>query len=207
MFNNLTEKLTETVRDLSGRGRLTEKNMKSSLDEIHKALLDADVALPVVKKFIMNVKQKALGQKVLKSLSPGQALVQLVKKELTLLMGLANESLDLKAVPPVVVLMAGLQGSGKTTTTAKLGRYLKVRENKKVMVVSTDIYRPAAIEQLKILAEANSLSFCPSSSTDKPVDIAKRAVDAAKQQGVDVLLVDTAGRLHIDRIRDKKKRS
>lgn len=198
MFISLTERLSETVRDLSGRGRLTEKNMKSALDEVNRALLDADVALPVVRKFIMNVKQKALGQKVLKSLSPGQELVKLVKKELTLLMGQANETLDLKSVPPVVVLMAGLQGSGKTTTTIKLAKYLKARENKKVMVVSTDIYRPAAIEQLKTLAEANSTYFHPSESSDKPLNIAKSALNAAKQQGMDVLIIDTAGRLHID---------
>ncbi|MBP9721642.1 MAG: signal recognition particle protein [Gammaproteobacteria bacterium] len=198
MFTSLTDRLSETVRDLSGRGRLTEKNMKSALDEVNRALLDADVALPVAKKFIMNVKQKAIGQKVLKSLSPGQELVKLVKKELTLLMGQANETLDLKSVPPVVVLMAGLQGSGKTTTTAKLGKFLKVRENKKVMVVSADVYRPAAIEQLEALAEANELNFYPSTTNDKPSEIAKSAYNAAKQQGMDVLIVDTAGRLHID---------
>lgn len=198
MFSSLTDRLSQTVRDLSGRGRLTEKNMKSALDDVNNALLDADVALAVTKKFVMNVKQKALGQKVLKSLSPGQALIKLVKKELTLLMGQANETLNLKAVPPVVVLMAGLQGSGKTTTSAKLGKYLKARENKKVMLVSTDIYRPAAIEQLKILAEDNQLNYFPSDNSQKPITIAKDALKAAKQQGMDVLIVDTAGRLHID---------
>ncbi len=198
MFGNLTKRLSETVRDLSGRGRLSEKNMKSALDEVKTALLEADVALPVVKKFIVNVKQKAIGSKVISSLSPGQALVKLVKKELTLLMGQANESLDLKAVPPVVVLMAGLQGSGKTTTTAKLANYIKNREKKKVMVVSTDIYRPAAIEQLQLLASENDLIFHPSSTDQQPLNIAKSALDAAKRQGVDVLIVDTAGRLHID---------
>lgn len=198
MFNNLTERLSETVRDLTGRGRLSEKNMKSALDEVRKALLEADVALPVVKKFIVNLKQKAIGSKITKSLSPGQALVKLVKKELTILMGQANESLNLKAVPPVVVLMAGLQGSGKTTTTAKLANYLKKRENKKVMAVSCDIYRPAAIEQLKVLANENDFLFFESNSSQKPIDIAQAAYTAAKQQGADVLIVDTAGRLHVD---------
>lgn len=198
MFSNLTERLSQTVRDISGRGRLTEKNIKAAIDEVRKALLEADVALPVVKKFIMNVKQKAIGSKIMKSLSPGQELVKLVKKELTLVMGQANESLNLKATPPVVVLMAGLQGSGKTTTTAKLGKYLNNRENKKVMVVSTDIYRPAAIEQLKLLADDNNLLHFPSTTSEKPLDIARGAVIAAKKQSADVLIVDTAGRLHID---------
>lgn len=198
MFTSLADRLSKTVRDLTGRGRLSEKNMQSALKEVRQALLEADVALPVVKKFIMNVKQKALGQKILKSLTPGQALVKLVKKELTLLMGQANESLDLKAVPPVVILMSGLQGSGKTTTTAKLGRLLKNKQNKKVMVVSVDVYRPAAILQLEVLAKENELEYFPSTGDDKPEAIAKAAYAAAKQKGVDVLIVDTAGRLHID---------
>lgn len=198
MFKNLTERLSETVRDLTGRGRLSDKNMKSALDEVRKALLEADVALPVVKRFIVNLKQKAIGSKITKSLSPGQALVKLVKTELTLLMGQANEELNLKAVPPVVILMAGLQGSGKTTTTAKLAKFLKERENKKVMVASADIYRPAAIEQLRILAEEHNIMHFPSSVDDKPIAIAKDAYQAAKQQGADVLILDTAGRLHID---------
>lgn len=198
MFSNLTERLSQTVRDISGRGRLTEKNIKTALDEVRHALLEADVALAVVKKFIVNVKQKALGSKIMKSLSPGQELVKLVKKELTLLMGQANETLNLKATPPVIVLMAGLQGSGKTTTTAKLGKFLKKQENKQVMVVSTDIYRPAAIEQLKLLAEENGLLYFPSTTQDNPVSIARAAEQAARQKSVDVLIVDTAGRLHID---------
>ena len=198
MFNNLTEKLSATVRDITGRGRLTEKNIKSALDEVRIALLEADVALPVVKKFIMNVKQKALGSKIMKSLSPGQELVKLVKKELTLLMGQANETLNLKAQPPVVILMAGLQGSGKTTTTAKLGKFIKQHEKKSVGVVSADVYRPAAILQLEVLARDNELEYFPSLSTEKPKDIVTNALKAARQQSLDVLIVDTAGRMHID---------
>jgi signal recognition particle subunit SRP54 len=198
MFNSLTERLTKTVRDLTGRGRLSEKNMQTAMKEVHQALLEADVALPVVKKFIMNVKQKALGQKILKSLTPGQSLVKLVKKELVLLMGQANEALNLKAVPPVVVLLVGLQGSGKTTTTGKLGRLLKTKENKKVMVASVDVYRPAAIKQLEILAQDNGLEYFPSSASEKPEAIAQAAYAEAKKRGMDVLLIDTAGRMHVD---------
>jgi signal recognition particle subunit SRP54 len=198
MFQNLTGRLSEMVRDLSGRGRLSENNMKTALDTVRAALLEADVALPVIKKFIMNTKQKAIGQKVLKSLSPGQAFISLVQKELVLLMGQANESLDLKAAIPVVILLAGLQGSGKTTTAGKLGRFLKQREKKRVMVVSTDIYRPAAIAQLAVLAQDNDLLYAPSHAGERPVDIVKQALHSAQSQGAEVLIIDTAGRLHID---------
>jgi signal recognition particle subunit SRP54 len=198
MFENLTERLSRTVQQLSGKGRLTEDGIKATLREIRIALLEADVALPVVQSFIKEVREKALGQEVLKSLTPGQAMVKLVHDELVQIMGVENEALDLKAQPPVPVLMAGLQGSGKTTTTAKLARLLIEQEKKRVMVVSCDVYRPAAIEQLKILAAQVGAIFHPSSTDERPEDIAKNAMAAARQQMCDVLLVDTAGRLHID---------
>jgi len=198
MFENLSRRLTQTMQKLRGKGRLTEDSIRETLREVRIALLEADVALPVVQSFIAEVKQRALGQEVLSSLEPGQALVKIVHDELVRVMGEENEALDLKASPPVVVLLAGLQGSGKTTTTAKLGRHLKQQFNKKVMVVSCDVYRPAAIQQLEILAIQEELVFHPSSANDKPVAIAKQALDAARKQFIDVLLVDTAGRLHVD---------
>jgi len=198
MFDNLTQRLTQTMQKLRGKGRLTEDSIRETLREVRIALLEADVALPVVQSFIGQVKERALGQEVISSLQPGQALVKIVHDELVRIMGEENEALDLKASPPVVVLLAGLQGSGKTTTTAKLARHLKEQSKKKVMVVSCDVYRPAAIDQLKTLAGQVDVIFHPSSATDKPVAIAKQALDAARKQFVDVLLVDTAGRLHID---------
>ena len=198
MFDNLTQRLTQTMQKLRGKGRLTEDSVSETLREVRIALLEADVALPVVQSFISQVRERALGQEVISSLQPGQALVKIVHDELVRVMGEENEALDLKATPPVVVLLAGLQGSGKTTTTAKLARHLKEQLKKKVMVVSCDVYRPAAIDQLKTLAEQVDVLFHPSSVTDKPVAIAKQAMDAARKQFVDVLLVDTAGRLHID---------
>jgi len=198
MFDNLSQRLTQTMQKLRGKGRLTEDSIKETLREVRIALLEADVALPVVQSFISHVKTRALGQEVISSLQPGQALVKIVHDELVQVMGEENEALDLKASPPVVVLLAGLQGSGKTTTTAKLAKHLSEDLKKKVMVVSCDVYRPAAIDQLKTLAEQVGVLFHPSSVTDKPVTIAKQAFDAAKKQFADVLLVDTAGRLHID---------
>jgi len=198
MFDNLTQRLTQTMQKLRGKGRFTEDSIRETLREVRIALLEADVALPVVQSFIGQVKERALGQEVISSLQPGQALVKIVHDELVRIMGEENEALDLKASPPVVVLLAGLQGSGKTTTTAKLARHLKEQSKKKVMVVSCDVYRPAAIDQLKTLAGQVDVIFHPSSATDKPVAIAKQALDAARKQFVDVLLVDTAGRLHID---------
>jgi len=198
MFDNLTQRLTQTMQKLRGKGRLTEDSIRETLREVRIALLEADVALPVVQSFISQVKERALGQEVISSLQPGQALVKIVHDELVRVMGEENEALDLKASPPVVVLLAGLQGSGKTTTTAKLAKHLKEQLKKKVMVVSCDVYRPAAIDQLKTLAEQVGVHFHPSSVTDNPVAIARQAVDAARKQFVDVLLVDTAGRLHID---------
>jgi len=198
MFDNLTQRLTQTMQKLRGKGRLTEDSIRETLREVRIALLEADVALPVVQSFISQVKERALGQEVISSLQPGQALVKIVHDELVRVMGEENEALDLKATPPVVVLLAGLQGSGKTTTTAKLAKHLKEQLKKKVMVVSCDVYRPAAIDQLKTLAEQVDVLFHPSSVTDKPVAIARQALDAARKQFADVLLVDTAGRLHID---------
>lgn len=198
MFENLTERLGQTLKNLRGQGRLTEDNIKESLREVRMALLEADVALPVVKEFITHVRERAVGEEVMKSLTPGQALIKVVQNELTALMGEANESLNLNAQPPVVILMAGLQGSGKTTSTAKLARYLKERENKKVAVVSADVYRPAAIKQLETVAAEVGAQFIPSDSSQKPSAIAKAALQQAKTSFVDVLIVDTAGRLHVD---------
>ena len=198
MFESLSQRLTDTMQKLRGKGRLTEDSIRETLREVRIALLEADVALPVVQSFISQVRERALGQEVLSSLEPGQALVKIVHDELVAVMGEENVALDLKSSPPVVVLLAGLQGSGKTTTTAKLAKHLKEQHKKKVMVVSCDVYRPAAIEQLKTLAAQEDVIFHPSSVSDKPVDIAKQALDAASKQFADVLLVDTAGRLHVD---------
>lgn len=198
MFESLSQRLSDTVNRLRGRGRLTEENIREALREVRIALLEADVALPVVKALIERVKVRAVGQEVLKSLSPGQALVKVVSDELTTVMGVANTELNLAATPPAIVLMAGLQGAGKTTTVAKLARFLKERKKKRVMVVSCDVYRPAAIEQLRTLAEQVGVSFFPSEVGQSPVDIARAAIAAARREVIDVLLVDTAGRLHID---------
>lgn len=198
MFENLTQRLSQSMQKLRGKGRLTEDNIKDTLREVRIALLEADVALPVVQAFIAGVKDRAMGQEVLSSLKPGEALVKIVHDELVSVMGEENEVLDLKASPPVVVLIAGLQGSGKTTTTAKLAKLLKEKSKKKVMVVSCDVYRPAAIDQLETLAKQVDVAFFPSSANASPKDIAQRAMDAARKQFIDVLLVDTAGRLHVD---------
>src|ERR1700754_1602927 len=198
MFESLSQRLSDTVNRLRGRGRLTEENIRETLREVRIALLEADVALPVVKALVERVKVRAVGQEVLKSLSPGQALVKVVSDELTTLMGAANTELNLAAQPPAVVLMAGLQGAGKTTTVAKLARFLKERKKKRVMVVSCDVYRPAAMQQLPTLAAQVEVSFFPSEAGQNPVDIAKAAVAAARREVIDVLLVDTAGRLHVD---------
>ena len=198
MFDNLTDRLSSTLKKLKGQGRLTEDNIKETLRDVRMALLEADVALPVVTDFIARVKEGALGQDVQLSLSPGQAMIKLVQQELVKVMGEANESLNLKAVPPAVILMAGLQGAGKTTTVAKLGRWLQETQKKKVGVVSADVYRPAAIKQLQTLANDLSLDFFDSDLTQKPVDIAKNAVEAARKKFLDVIIIDTAGRLHVD---------
>ncbi|MEJ2681109.1 MAG: signal recognition particle protein [Gammaproteobacteria bacterium] len=198
MFDNLSERLTGTLKGLMGRGRLTEDNIEETLREVRKALLEADVALPIAKQFVARVQEKAVGQKVIESLTPGQMLVKIVQAELVSLMGEANDSLDLKAAPPVVILMAGLQGAGKTTSVAKLARWLQERAKKSVMVVSTDVYRPAAIDQLETLSNQVGATFWPSTPAQKPVDIAQEAVQAARTHVMDVLIIDTAGRLHID---------
>lgn len=198
MFQNLTERLSKTVKNLRGQGRLTEDNIKDTLREVRMALLEADVALPVVKGFTEKVRERAVGQDVLHSLTPGQALVKIVNEELVSLMGEACDELQLNVQPPAVVLMAGLQGSGKTTSTAKLARWLKDRKNKSVLVVSCDIYRPAAIDQLQTLAGEVGVEFFPSSADQDPVAIASAALAHARKQHLDVVIVDTAGRLHID---------
>ena len=198
MFENLSDRLTQSLKKISGKGSLSEKNIQETLREVRMALLEADVALPVVKAFVGQVKDRALGQEVNSSLNPGQQFLKIVQNELENVMGESNESLDLAVQPPAVILMAGLQGAGKTTSVAKLSRYLREREKNKVMVVSADIYRPAAIEQLKMLAAEVGAEFFPSQPDQKPVAIVKAAIAAAKTQFIDVLIVDTAGRLHID---------
>lgn len=198
MFENLTDRLSQTLRHVTGKAKLTEDNIKDTLREVRMALLEADVALPVVKDFVNSVKERAVGTEVSRSLTPGQAFVKIVQAELESLMGAANEDLNLSAVPPAVVLMAGLQGAGKTTTAGKLARFLKERKKKSVMVVSADVYRPAAIKQLEMLAGEVGVTFFPSDLSQKPVDIAQAAIKEAKLKFIDVVIVDTAGRLHID---------
>jgi signal recognition particle subunit SRP54 len=198
MFDNLSQRLQVTLKRLRGQGRLTEENTREALREVRMALLEADVALPVVKDFVEHVRAKAAGQEVLASLTPGQALVKVVYDELVALMGAANEKLNLAVRPPAVILVAGLQGSGKTTTVAKLARFLREREKKSVMVASADVYRPAAIDQLQKLAAAVGAEFFPSRADQKPVDIARAAVDEARKRAIDVVLIDSAGRLHVD---------
>ncbi|MBT42497.1 MAG: signal recognition particle protein [Idiomarina sp.] len=198
MFENLSERLSHSLRNIGGRGRLTDDNIKDTLREVRMALLEADVALPVVKEFIAKVKERAVGTEVNKSLTPGQVFVKIVQSELEAAMGEANVPLNLNTQPPAVMLMAGLQGAGKTTSVGKLAKFLKEREKKKVMVVSADVYRPAAIKQLETLAEQTGVEFFPSTTDQKPEDIAKAAIAQAKKQFIDVVLVDTAGRLSID---------
>jgi len=198
MFDSLTERFSTTIRNLRGQGRLTEENIKDTLREVRMALLEADVALSVVKDFIEQVRERATGQEVLKSLTPGQALIKIVNEVLVSIMGEACDELNLNTQPPAVILMAGLQGSGKTTSTAKLARLLQERHKKSVLVASCDVYRPAAIEQLQTLADEVGASFFPSDTTQKPVDIATEAIAHARRQHQDVVIIDTAGRLHID---------
>ncbi|MCC4308071.1 signal recognition particle protein [Alcanivorax marinus] len=198
MFENLTDRLGQSLKSLAGQGQLTEDNIRDTLREVRKALLEADVALPVVKEFVEQVKEKALGQEVLKSLNPGQAFVKIVNDELIHTMGDENDALNLSVKPPAIILMAGLQGAGKTTSVAKLARFLQEREKKKVMVVSADVYRPAAIDQLETLAGEVKAEFFPSRSDQDPVEIANGALQAARNKYMDVLIVDTAGRLHVD---------
>ena len=198
MFENLSDRLSHSLKKISGKASLTDENIQETLREVRMALLEADVALPVVKTFVEGVKQRALGQEVSQSLNPGQQFLKIVQDELEHVMGDSNEELNLAAQPPAVILMAGLQGAGKTTSVAKLAKFLTERHKKKVMVVSADVYRPAAIKQLETLAAEVGVEFFPSSTDQNPVDIALSAVQSAKTKFMDVLLVDTAGRLHID---------
>lgn len=198
MFDNLTERLSTTFRKLTAKANLTEANIEEALREVRRALLEADVALSVVKDFIDRVSLRAVGQEVSRSLSPGQAFIKIVQAELESIMGSANSVLNLKATPPAIVLMAGLQGAGKTTTAAKLSRWLKQDAGKSVMLVSADVYRPAAIQQLQTLAAEAGVEFFASESSQSPTDIATAALAEAKRKFIDVLIVDTAGRLAID---------
>jgi signal recognition particle subunit SRP54 len=198
MLDNLTQRLSKVVKTLRGQARLTEENIQEAMREVRMALLEADVALPVVKDLISRVREKAVGQEVIGSLTPGQALVGVVHDELKALMGGTHAGLDLSTQPPAVILMAGLQGAGKTTTTGKLGKLLRERMKKKVLAVSADVYRPAAIDQLKSVSAQAGIDFFPSSPDQKPVDIARAALDHARRHYYDVVLLDTAGRLAID---------
>lgn len=198
MLDNLTQRLARVMKTLRGEARLTESNIADALREVRLALLEADVALPAIKALIAAVKEKAVGEEVVGSLSPGQALIGVVHQELTTLMGEAHQGLNLATQAPAIVLMAGLQGAGKTTTVGKLAKLLRETQKKKVLVVSCDVYRPAAILQLQTVAGQAEVDFFPSETTDKPSDIALRAVDWAKKHHHDILLVDTAGRLSID---------
>ncbi|PKO44186.1 MAG: signal recognition particle protein [Betaproteobacteria bacterium HGW-Betaproteobacteria-22] len=199
MLENLTGRLQGVIKNLRGQARLTEENIADAMREVRMALLEADVALPVVKEFIAAVKQRSQGKEVLQSLTPGQAVIEVVNDELTALMGKANAELNLAAVPPAIILMAGLQGSGKTTTSAKLAKLLK-EQKKKVLLASADVYRPAAIEQLKTLAKQLEVDCFDSNANQKPSDIAVATLDFAKRGYYDVVIFDTAGRLGIDEV-------
>lgn len=198
MFNTLSTKITGIFDKLRGRGVLSEADIDAALREVRVALLEADVALPVVKEFTQSLKEKAVGAEVIKSISPGQMVIKLVQDHLTELLGSEHSELKLNATPPVVILMVGLQGSGKTTSTGKLGLRLKSRYGKKVMLASLDVYRPAAQQQLEVLAKQTEVGALPIVEGEKPLAITRRALDAARREGYDVLLLDTAGRLHID---------
>ncbi len=198
MLENLTERFSQVVRSVSGRGRLTEDNISDAIRDVRVALLEADVALPVVKDFIAHVKQRAVGAEVMQSLSPGQAFIKIVNDELVDIMGSAAEPLKLNVQPPAVIMLAGLQGAGKTTTAAKLAKYIKETEKKSVLLASCDVYRPAAIEQLRTLAAQIDIDFFPSTDRDKPAKIAQAVIKHARQSHTDVIILDTAGRLHLD---------
>jgi len=198
MFDNLSERLSRTLDRLRGSGRLTEDNVRTGLREVRMALLEADVALPVVREFVERVRERAVGQEVMRSLTPGQELIRVVRDELTRLMGEANDDLRLNVTPPAVMLIAGLQGSGKTTSAAKLALFLKERRKKSVLLVSCDVRRPAAIDQLERLAGEVGVGFHPSRSDQDPTAIARGAVDEARKRFYDVVVVDTAGRMHVD---------
>ncbi len=197
MFNQLTDRLSTTLEKLRGIHRFTEENIKDAIDDIRRALIEADVALSVIKTFIEKVTASAIGQAIIKQVRPADAFIKLVQDELTLVLGGETTDINLRAQKPVIILMAGLQGSGKTTTTAKLAKYLS-SQKKTVMVTSVDVYRPAALDQLETLAKQIEVAHFPSTPKDKPLDIVKRAIDSAKKQFLDILIIDTAGRLHID---------
>ncbi|CUX96058.1 Signal recognition particle protein [Candidatus Gullanella endobia] len=199
MFENLSNRLSHVLRNINGRGRLSEDNIKDTLREIRMTLLEADVALPVVRDFINRVKESAIGKKVNKNLTPGQQFIKILRTELVNAMGNENNTLNLSTQPPAVVMMVGLPGVGKTTSISKLGRYLQEKQKKKVLVVSTDIYRLAAIKQLETLAKTISIDFFPSNVNQKPLDIVNQALNQAKRKFYDVLLVDTAGFFHLDK--------
>ncbi len=198
MFDHLSDRLSQAARNLSGKGRLSESNIKDTLRQVRLALLEADVALPVVKSFVERIRERAIGEEVGKSLTPGQALVKIIHSELVAILGSATVPLDLRAQPPVVIMLAGLQGAGKTTTAAKLARRLIEKEKKRVMLVSVDVHRPAAILQLKTLAGEIGAAYCDSTADEQAVDIVHRALDESRRSHMEVLIVDTAGRLHID---------
>lgn len=198
MFSNLSERLGNTIRNLTGRGRLTEENIQEALREVRNAFLEADVALPVIKTFLDDIQQKAIGQEVLSSLRPGDALIKVVYDELVKVLGETNEPINLQTTPPAVLMTVGLQGCGKTTTIAKLARWLKDNLKKKVLVVSSDVYRPAAIQQLETLAAQVGVDFFPSDINQDPVAIAQNAIKHGKTQFYDAVIIDTAGRLHVD---------
>lgn len=198
MFDNLSDRLSGALKSLSGKGKISEDNIKETLREVRMALLEADVALPVVKEFIASVKERAVGAEVGKALDPGQAFIKVVNDEMVKAMGAENDALDLNAKPPVVILLAGLQGAGKTTSAGKLSHLLINREKKSVMVASADVYRPAAIKQLETVAGEVGATFFPSSTEQKPVDIARNAIEEARKQFADVVIIDTAGRLAVD---------
>jgi signal recognition particle subunit SRP54 len=198
MFDNLSERLSRAVRDLTGKGRLSDDNIKDTLREVRLALLEADVALPVVKSFIERIRERAIGEDVGKSLTPGQALIKIIHRELVEVLGRETVPLALRAQPPVVIFLAGLQGAGKTTTAAKLARRLREKEKKRVMLVSVDVHRPAAILQLQRLAEEVDVMWSPSDANTAPETIVTRALEDARRRQAEVLIVDTAGRLHVD---------
>ena len=198
MFDNLSDRLSKTFKNIIGQGRLTEDNIKDAIRDVRRSLLEADVALPVIKIFITKVQDRAVGTEVSTSLNPGQAFIKIVREQLTEVMGHEAEPLKFNVEPPAIIMVAGLQGAGKTTSVAKLAKYLQEKEKKKVMVVSADVYRPAAIKQLETVAEQVGAKFFPSSADQNPIQIAKDAHKEAKKQFVDVLILDTAGRLHVD---------
>ncbi|MBA2483138.1 MAG: signal recognition particle protein, partial [Nitrosomonas sp.] len=198
MFDNLTNRLSGVMKTLRGEARLTENNIQKALREVRMALLEADVALPVIKDFIARIKEKAIGHEVMGSLTPGQALISVVHRELINIMGAEKVDINLSTVPPAVILMAGLQGAGKTTSSGKLAKWLMEQKKKKVLLVSCDIYRPAAIQQLEMLAQQTGADFFPVQTGQKPGEIGKAALDYARKHHHDVLIVDTAGRLGID---------